>query len=98
MERFMAALIGEFFGALLALGGVAYIWLGTLSAMRVYKRWPRFSYWSAAAVAALVGAATAASSGDPVLYAVVTVAVCAFIVIRERRALTRRPVSSASPS
>lgn len=83
----MAVLTGEFFGALLALGGVAYIWLGALWVMRVYKRWPRFSYWSAAAAAALVGAVTAVNSGQPILYAIVTIAVCVFIVIRERRAL-----------
>lgn len=94
----MAVLIGEFFGALLALGGVAYIWLGVLWAIRVYKRWPRFSYWSAAAVAALVGAATAVGSDRPLLYVIATIAVCAFIVIRERRALTRRAASLPVPS
>lgn len=88
----MAALAGQFAGALLALGGIAYLWLGLLWAVSVYKRWPRFSYWSAAAVAALVGLTTGVSSGQPMLYAITAILACAFIVIRERRALARRKV------
>lgn len=86
----MASLLGQAAGAFLALGGIAYIWLGILWALRIQKRWPRLSYWSAAALEALLGIATAQSTGEHVLYGLVTVAACAFVITREHKALIRR--------
>lgn len=91
----MAALLGEVVAAFLALCAIAYIWLGLMWLVRVYKRWPRFSYWSATVVAILVGATTAATSGQPILYLAVTAAACAFIIVRERRAIARRQAAAA---
>ena len=78
-----AATIGEFIGFSLACAGVAYIWLGLLWAVRVYKRWPRFSYWSAAGLAAFLGAVTAFATPDSfVSYLVGTALVVGFVLFR----------------
>lgn len=81
------AAIGELVGAFLALGGFAYIWLGLLWATRVYKRWPRHSYWSAIGLALMVGSATARASDQSLLYAIATIAVCAVLLFRARHIL-----------
>lgn len=58
------ALIGHFLGFTLALGGFAYIFLGLLWAIRVYKRWPRACAWLSIAIACLVGMVTVTNTDN----------------------------------
>lgn len=76
-----AAQVGQFIGVFLAAGGVGFIWLGFLWSIRVYKRWPKSSYWSAAVVTALIGLFTALN-GDFVLTLTASLLASAYIVWR----------------
>lgn len=58
-----AAQVGQFIGVFFAAGGIGFMWLGFLWLIRVYKRWPRASYRSAALMTAFVGLVTA-MNGD----------------------------------
>lgn len=76
--------MGYAVGMFLAAGGLGYIFLGFLWAIRVYKRWPRGSTIAASVFVLLVGFVTAAAAtGSEVWIAsVATVAAAAFIVWR----------------
>ena len=76
-----AAQFGQFVGVFFAAGGIGFIWLGFLWLIRVYKRWPRASYWSAAFVTALIGLATAVN-GDFALTMTASLLASAYIVWR----------------
>lgn len=78
--------IGYLVGAFLACGGAAYILLGFLWIIRVYKRWPRFSGWIAVAFAALLGVMTYGAAQDSIAL-VGSFGAAAFIVWRERKTL-----------
>lgn len=91
-----AAVIGQLVGFTLACAGVAYIWLGLLAVLRVLKRWPRASTWSAAGVAALLGLITAAGTPDSVLvYLIGTALAVAFVLYRGLRGLPTHIAESA---
>lgn len=79
---------GYLLGVFLAAGGAGYIWLAILMGVRVYKRWPRFSVWSAVVVVLFIGGVTAMAGSDEGLTALGTVAAAAFIIWRERKHLT----------
>lgn len=91
-----AATIGQFVGFTFACAGVAYIWIGILWAIQVYRRWPRFTYWSAAALAGLLGGTTAAASPDSAgIYLVGSILVVAFVLTRGVRSDRKRRAASA---
>ncbi len=85
-----AGQIGYLVGAFLACGGAAYILLGILYVVRVYKRWPRFSGWVAAAFAVLLAVVTY-SAGEDVLSLVGGLGAAVFVVWRERKKLFPKP-------
>lgn len=92
----MAASIGYFVGVMFAAAGVGYIWLGILWLVRVYKRWPRGSVWSAAVLAGLVGALTASGGNEPILTLLATAAAVGFILWRGASVRTKAPPPAAT--
>jgi hypothetical protein len=80
----MAASIGYFFGMFFAAAGIGYIWLALLSVSRLRKAWPRAAHWSAIAVTAFIGGATALQSQDALVSWLATLAAVAFMVWRGR--------------
>lgn len=93
-----AAQFGEFIGVFFAAGGIGFIWLGFLWLIRVYKRWPKGSYISAAFVAALIGLATALN-GDFILTMTASLLASGYIVWRglliAKKKVDGEPVSRA---
>jgi len=78
-----SAVIGYLLGGFLATAGVSYIWIGILMAAGVRKRWPRFTYWSAACLAWLLGHATYIGGGE-IASLVSSAAAAAFVIYRAR--------------
>lgn len=76
--------IGYGVGMFLAAGGVGYIFLGLLWALRLYKRWPRACVMASSGFVLLVGFVTAmAASGSEVWIAgAATIAAAAFVAWR----------------
>lgn len=79
-----ASELGYAVGAFLATGGVGYIFLSFLWAIRVYKRWPRGSTAATCLFVLLVGLFTAAAAtGSEVwIMSAATIAAAAFIAWR----------------
>lgn len=80
----MAGTIGFTLGFFAALVGVAYLWLGFLMLIRVQKRWPVASMWSAVALGALLGVGTTFLEVDSMFVGslVATIAACGFVLWR----------------
>jgi hypothetical protein len=82
----VASSIGYVLGVFLASAGIGYLWLGLLWAVRVRKRWPRQSHWSAVAVTALIGVLAAASEQHSALALLGAAAAVGYMVWRGRPA------------
>lgn len=88
-----AALFGYAVGMFLAAGGVGYILILSLKAIRVEKHWPRATYVIGGLFVLLVGLVTASNAGSPVetIVAIVATICAAGVVAFYRSPLTKKP-------
>lgn len=87
--------VGYFIGVFLAAAGFGYIWLGLLWLLRIRKRWPRASHWSAVFFTALLGCATAAGASGSEFGTTLIATLCAVAFVAWRG---RTAKSSALPT
>lgn len=93
-----AGQFGALVGCFLAAAGVGYIFLGILWTLRVYRRAPRSSTWSAIAFTALIGINTAISANELILYGLSTALACGFMIVRARRILFPKARQGGMPA
>lgn len=97
----MAVLIGEFMGAFAACVGLAYLWVGLLWLARAKKRWPSFTYWSAAIfslVLALITALMQATAAQSAVYVAAGLAAAGLVLWRGKKSQIAAHGPGAKPA